>query len=679
MSNMYPIPNKHFCSLYHQSLVSRWEYEHDDQSFFKVNVYLTSLCSGCWGHPRAVDGSSSVIQCTSPMSSISYDPAELTTHLIWPITTHDYHRCLITNNHDLCLLSLSSDHVLYLMSLMVTHHSQLWPITTHGSYLTWPIINNHELWPMTSGLIIHNSSHMSMTLITHDHVYHSWPSWLMTIIYDLSHLWLSLMTISITYDHCDHYDLWHTTYDTYHPWPSLMTMIHDYHLSHRLITHDNASHPWPITIHDYTFLHWPMTSLMTYDLWPMTYDLWLMNMTITYDLWPMTCDLWIWLSRMTYDYDLWSSPITSDYHLPLITITHVLSITMTYHIWALLMTIIYDYHIWVSHMTITCDYDLITHDYVHHLWTSLMDITYEHQVLCLMPYTLWFITCEYHTRLLPMTIIHDYVHHSWPCPSPMNMTITHEHDCHPWLWISLTTYHHSWLAHITHGRSHHPWLAHITRDYHLCVLPMTVTDALSLVLITSHPWPSSLMTITHDHHPRPSPMTMTTIYHSWLWLLTSDWHLCLLSYVCLSCLWLMTIMTMTMTYHLWLSHPTIIHDYDSWPSGLITWLLTHDFSPMAIKVFSPMTMTVIDGFPLIDHHPWGWHTPYDHDFSPMTTTTNDHKVSSTTIRTLTHDHQNGHRCPLWVSLVVSSHGLFDGWVWCPPWQTPPLRLTHPLW
>lgn len=303
------------------------------------------------------------------------------------------------------------------------------------------------------------------------------------------------------------------------------------------------------------------------------------------------------------------------------------------------MTITYEYHTWPSPVTMI-------------LLLMTMFITYEHQVLCLMPYTLWFITCEYHTRLLPMTIIHDYVHHSWPCPSPMNMTITHEHDCHPWLWISLTTYHHSWLAHITHGRSHHPWLAHITRDYHLCVLPMTVTDALSLVLITSHPWPSSPKIITHDHHPRPSPMTMTTIYHSWLWLLTSDWHLCLLSYVCLSCLWLMTIMTMTMTYHLWLSHPTIIHDYDSWPSGLITWLLTHDFSPMAIKVFSPMTMTIIDGFPLIDHHPWGWHTPYDHDFSSMTMTSHRWPRPPMTIKC--HQRPSGHS-PMTIRTVTNVH------------------------
>ena len=573
MSNMYPIPNKHFCSLYHQSLVSRWEYEHDDQSFFKVNVYLTSLCSGCWGHPRAVDGSSSVIQCTSPMSSISYDPAELTTHLIWPITTHDYHRCLITNNHDLCLLSLSSDHVLYLMSLMVTHHSQLWPITTHDSYLTWPIINNHELWPMTSGLIIHNSSHMSMTLITHDHVYHSWPSWLMTIIYDLSHLWLSLMTISITYDHCDHYDLWHTTYDTYHPWPSLMTMIHDYHLSHRLITHDNASHPWPITIHDYTFLHWPMTSLMTYDLWPMTYDLWLMNMTITYDLWPMTCDLWIWLSRMTYDYDLWSSPITSDYHLPLITITHVLSITMTYHIWALLMTIIYDYHIWVSHMTITCDYDLITHDYVHHLWTS-----------GLMPYALHLMI--HHLWVSHKTVTHDY--HPWLCSPQLTMSITNEHDYHPWTWLPpmtmnithnlsplMTSSHHSWSITSPMTSSHHSWLSPlcVTYDCHRCLISR-VDHFSPMTLITQdhHSWPSP-KTITHDHDYHSLLVTMT----SYFWLTPMSSLLCLslmsMTYDHHDYDYDLSLVTITSDHHPWLWLMTIRSDHlTSHP-----WLLTHGY------------------------------------------------------------------------------------------------------
>lgn len=341
------------------------------------------------------------------------------------------------------------------------------------------------------------------------------------------------------------------------------------------------------------------------------------------------------------------------------------------------MTITHDYYIWVSHMTITCDYDLITHDYVHHPWTSLMDITYEHQVLCLMPYTLWLISCEYQTRLLPMTIIHDYVHHCWPWPSPMNMTITHEHDCYPWLWISLTTYHHSWLAHITHGRSHHQWLAHITS----WLSPLCVTYDCHRCLITRVDHFSPMTLITQDHHSWPSPKTITNDhdYHlplmtmtSYFWLTPMSSLLCFVSHV--YDLWLMTI-----THHLWLSHPTIIHDYDSWPSGLITWLLTHDFSPMAIKVFSPMTMTIIGGFPSHDYHPWGWHTTYDHDFSPMITTTNDHEVSSTTIRTLTHDHQNGHRCLLWVSLVVSSHGLFDGWVWCPPWQTPSLWLTHPLW
>ena len=56
MSNVCPIPNKHLCSLYHQWLVSRSEDEYDDQSSFKVKVYLPSLCSGCWGHTRYDDG-----------------------------------------------------------------------------------------------------------------------------------------------------------------------------------------------------------------------------------------------------------------------------------------------------------------------------------------------------------------------------------------------------------------------------------------------------------------------------------------------------------------------------------------------------------------------------------------------------------------------------------------------
>ena len=56
MSNVCPIPNKHLCSLDHQWLVSRSEDEYDDQSSFKVKVYLPSLCSGCWGHHRCDDG-----------------------------------------------------------------------------------------------------------------------------------------------------------------------------------------------------------------------------------------------------------------------------------------------------------------------------------------------------------------------------------------------------------------------------------------------------------------------------------------------------------------------------------------------------------------------------------------------------------------------------------------------
>lgn len=412
---------------------------------------------------------------------------------------------------------------------------------------------------------------------------------------------------------------------------------------------------------------------------------WLYLLTLTYDhhleLWLMTYDLWL----VTYEYDyhlcLWPSPITSDYHLPLITITHVLSITITYHIWALLMTIIYDYHPWLLHMSITHDHHLWLWSYYSWLCSSPMNITYGHHLWTsgLMPYALHLMT--HLLWVSNKTVTHDY--HPWLCSPLLTMTITHEHDYHPWTWLLpmtmnithnlsplMTSSHHSWSITSPMASSHHSWLSPlcVTYDCHRCLI--TRVDHFSpMTLITQdhHSWPSP-KTITNDHDYHLPLMTMT----SYFWLTPMSSLLCFVSHV--YDLWLMTI-----THHLWLSHPTIIHDYDSWPSGLITWLLTHDFSPMAIKVFSPMTMTIIGGFPSHDYHPWGWHTTYDHDFSPMITTTNDHEVSSTTIRTLTHDHQNGHRCLLWVSLVVSSHGLFDGWVWCPPWQTPSLWLTHPLW
>ncbi len=140
-------------------------------------------------------------------------------------------------------------------------------------------------------LITHEYDFSPMT-VRHD--YHPWPSWLMTIIYDLSHLWLSgLLPMTITY----HLSPMTITYN-YDLWLSLVTL--------RLITNDNASHPWPITCHS-----WLCLLILTYDLWPSL---------MTYDLWPMA-----------YDYDLWPSSITSNYHLSPITVTHDLSIAMTYH------------------------------------------------------------------------------------------------------------------------------------------------------------------------------------------------------------------------------------------------------------------------------------------------------------------------------------------------------------
>lgn len=439
----------------------------------RVRVYLSSLCSGCWGHPRYDDGfifHRSEYITHNPLSHmtyhnlplISYDPSLLMTitdDLSPIIITYALWPCLMT--YDLYLMTMTYDHDFYLMTLIVTHHTWLWPITTHDFYLISPIINNHHLWPMT-----YPSEPSPMT-------YHSQ---LITHEYDFSP----------------------------------MTVIHDYH-------------PWPLS--------------------PMTIR------TVTYDhhLWPMTYDLW----SMTYDYHLSPITVTHDYPWPWL---------ITCHSWLI------QNHDW-SHMIIAHDYQglslmTIIHDYEQYLWTSPMTIR---------PYDLWFITCEYHTRLLPMTIIHDYEHHTWLCPShdlpQLTMTATHDYDCHPWLWISLTIYHHSWLA-------------YITRDYHLCMSPMTVTDPLSLVMTTYHPWHSSHKIITHDHDYHSSLMTMT----SYSQLAPMPYHSCLIIHV-------LSLMSIYDHHDLWLmiynsSLVTITSDHHSWPSFMTIrsdhltshpWLLTHGY------------------------------------------------------------------------------------------------------
>ena len=439
----------------------------------RVRVYLTSLCSGCWGHPRYDDGfifHRSEYITHNPLSHMTYHNLPLISHdpsLLMTITddlspiiiTYALWPCLMT--YDLYLMTMTYDHDFYLMTLIVTHHTWLWPITTHDFYLISPIINNHHLWPMT-----YPSEPSPMT-------YHSQ---LITHEYDFSP----------------------------------MTVIHDYH-------------PWPLS--------------------PMTIR------TVTYDhhLWPMTYDLW----SMIYDYHLSPITVTHDYPWPWL---------ITCHSWLI------QNHDW-SHMIIAHDYQglslmTIIHDYEQYLWTSPMTIR---------PYDLWFITCEYHTRLLPMTIIHDYAHHTWLCPShdlpQLTMTATHDYDCHPWLWISLTIYHHSWLA-------------YITRDYHLCMSPMTVTDPLSLVMTTYHPWHSSHKIITHDHDYHSSLMTMT----SYSQLAPMPYHSCLIIHV-------LSLMSIYDHHDLWLmiynsSLVTITSDHHSWPSFMTIrsdhltshpWLLTHGY------------------------------------------------------------------------------------------------------
>ena len=137
------------------------------------------------------------------------------------------------------------------------------PSDHHHSYHTrpWLFTHEHHTWVCSS----------SLTLIT-QMIHYSWPSWLITIIYDHDS-WLSSMT-SLTYE-----------YQDCHLYPPLMTiMTYDYHLSHidlspmtMLLIHD-LSH----VTRDYVFLHWPMT--ITYHLWLMTYGIWLWSMTIIYHL-----------------------------------------------------------------------------------------------------------------------------------------------------------------------------------------------------------------------------------------------------------------------------------------------------------------------------------------------------------------------------------------------------------
>ena len=279
----------------------------------------------------------------------------------------------------------------------------------------------------------------------------------------------------------------------------------------------------------------------------MTYHYsWLCLLTLTYDL---TYDLW--LSSMTITYDLWLWPITITYHLWLPLTTHNchscfihnhdlshLSITHDYHLWLSSMTITHEYHTWPSPVTMILLLMTMFITYGHHLWTS-----------GLMPYGLHLMT--HHFWVSHKTVTHDY--HSWLWTSQLTMSITWlttaDHDHHPWTWLPpmtmnithnlsppMTSSHHSWSITSPMTSSHHSWLSPlcVTYDCHRCLITHD----------THHSWPS-LMTITNDHHTRLSPMTMTTIHCSWLWLLTPDWHLCLITHVfslmfCLSCLWLMT-------------------------------------------------------------------------------------------------------------------------------------------
>ena len=256
---------------------------------------------------------------------------------LWLIP-YDHGLWLMTYTLWLWLMTMTS--ILWLWLSHITRDYDLSPLMTFISYhlssitITydlWPIPQNHHLW-----LIIHNSSHMSM-------ISHPWLLY-MTIIHDLSHLWLSgLLPMTITYDLW----LWSMTYDL---WP----MTYDYHLSPITVTHDYpwlwliTCHSWLIQNHDWSHMiiahDYQGLSLMTIK----DYHSWLSSMTMnsTYEhhLWPS--DL------MTYD----SSPvsITQDCYPWLssmtMNITHDYAHHMTYHSWP-----------WLPPMTMTA-----THDYEYH-------------------------------------------------------------------------------------------------------------------------------------------------------------------------------------------------------------------------------------------------------------------------------------------------------------------------
>ena len=172
--------------------------------------------------------------------------------------------------------------------------------------------------------------------------------------------------------------------------------------------------------------------------------------------------------------------------------------------------------------------------------------------MTIRPYDLWLITCEYHTRLLPMTITHDYEHHSWSITAPM------------------TSLHHSWLSPLCVTYDCHRSL--ITRDDHY------------------HPWPSSHKTITNDHHYHLPLMTMT----SYSQLAPMSYHSCLIIHV----LSFMSYHSCLITHVLSLMS---IYDHDSWPS----WLMTYNSSLVTITSdHHPWPSFMIIRSDHLTSHPW---------------------------------------------------------------------------
>ena len=225
----------------------------------------------------------------SPMSSISYDLSEHTTHDYDPsllmTITDVLSPITMTSVFSLCLLTMSC--TLCLWWSHITHNYDLSPLMALISYDLSSITMSYDLWPLDLSSTTHHTRVWLLSLMT------------MSITHDHHDSWLSSMT-SLIYD-----------YQDCHLCPSLMTIM-TYDIVHMtLITYDHHSWRWFTTITCHIDLS-PMTMFLTHDLSPF------MTIPSYTDLWPH-----LWLMTYEYDYHVWLMTMTYNHQLS--------SLTTTYH------------------------------------------------------------------------------------------------------------------------------------------------------------------------------------------------------------------------------------------------------------------------------------------------------------------------------------------------------------